>query len=451
MKSLMVLVVMFLALVDAGAKEVFTLKHIKNYLTKENPYIYKALAKQYVDEAKVAISYGAFDTKLSAEYDKKEYPVSTGEFGDITVSKPLQNGVEILAGYRKAIGTQEYNNIKTGYDGEFRVGLKVPLNAVTQGINQRKFTLDSARLNATKSRFDSKNNLRNIYAHIALTYHKLLYYNQLYTLEQKLLQKALKRDDFIQKRVSSGDMPQLALLESKQLIIARKQRVQATKSYRYEALQSLLKYLNLSQEKFESLYQLPTMQQLKKSAILFQNALSQALSSRADLKALEVQKMQLELDKEYNELSKYPKVDLFAYGVSDLEYGEGVKVGLSVDIPLERRSYKGKNLQLARQKEQLSKELEILKLELKTNLKNLLFALETITHNIQLSKQEIALAKELESAENKKYEVGSSNLFELNIREMATLRAQQKLLEYYLNALATQQEIYKEMGDFVAP
>ena len=52
--------------------------------------------------------------------------------------------------------------------------------------------------------------------------------------------------------------------------------------------------------------------------------------------------------------------------------------------------------------------------------------------------------------ENKKYEVGSSNLFQVNQREILTLEVKRKQLEYYLNALMIQQEIKRETGESIA-
>ena len=63
---------------NVEAKEIFTAEEIGRYLTKENPYVYSAVGQQYVDEARVQTAMGSFDTKLSSQYDKKEFPLSDG-------------------------------------------------------------------------------------------------------------------------------------------------------------------------------------------------------------------------------------------------------------------------------------------------------------------------------------------------------------------------------------
>ena len=131
-------------------------------------------------------------------------------------------------------------------------------------MSERKYGIDSAKINATKSTFDAQNNLRNLYAHVMNAYYQLLYYSELVKLEKRLYQKAKKRNGFITKKVDSGDLAPIELLESKQQIISREQRVLRTKRSYTQALQTFLKFMNIPQKKFDLKYQLPTLKMLKK-------------------------------------------------------------------------------------------------------------------------------------------------------------------------------------------
>ena len=433
----------------AFSKEIFTVEYIERYLTEKNPYIYSAIGQQYIDTARIQTAQGDLDTRLYGAYDKKEYPVSTGEFSDIFLSKPTESGTEFIAGYRKAEGIQEYNNIKTGNEGEFRVGVKVPVFSLLNEMSERKYKIDSAKINATKSTFYAQNNLRNLYAQIMLSYYELLYYHELVKLEKGLYAKAKKRNTFIEQKVKLGDLAPIELLESDQQIISREQRVIRTKRSYTQALQTFLKYMNIRQKEFDRKYALPTLKMLKKEKIIFENAMRKAIESRQDLKALEYQKTKLDLDTAYNNLEKYPKLNLFAYGVHDIEYGDGVKVGLQFEMPLERRKYQGKRAEIKRSVIQLEEEKNRLILELKANLSNLIYSLDAINQNIELGRKETKIVESLENMENKKYEVGSSDLFQVNQREILTLEVKRKQLEYYLNALMIEQEIKRETGELI--
>lgn len=433
---------------DAMAKEIFTLEAIESYLTQENPYVYSAIGQQYVDEARIGTAQGELDTILSSEYDKKEYPASQGEFADISLSKPTENGTEFILGYRRAQGVQEYNNIKTSTQGEHRIGVKVPVFALLKGMNKRKYSINSAEINANTSTFEAQNNLRNLYATIGNAYYQLLYFNELLKFEHQLLEKAQKRDQFIKNRVNSGDLPEMAMLESKQQIISREQRIVSTQNQHYTSLQSCLKYMNISKQQFDSSYTLPSLEHLKQEKLIPQEMIESALEKRPDLKALEYQKVKLDLDAKYNDLSAYPTVNLFAYGVHDLYYGEGTKVGMNLEIPLERRGYKGKKVEIQKGLDHIHERQNQLKLELKANVHQLINSLDSLKQNITLGEKEIAIVEELETIENKKYTIGSSNLFQLNQREIAVLEIHQKQLEYTINTLLIQQELQREMGEF---
>lgn len=448
--SLRYLIYVVILYQNAFGKEIFRVEDIEQYLSKDNPYVYTAVGQQYIDAAHVHTSKGVFDTTLSASYDNKEYPLSDGEFFDISLNKPTENGTEFIAGYRKAKGIQEYNNIKTGSQGELLLGVKVPVFSLLNNMNSRKHAVKSATINATKSRFEARNNMRNLYAHITTTYYQLLYFNELLKLDKRLLSKAKNRNHFIIKRVKTGDLPEVAILESKQQIIARQQRVLETQSSYYKALQIFLKYINLNEKKFDKRYILPSIKKLKAEKIVLGEVITQALKNRPDLKALQYKKKKLDLDAQYNALSKYPRLNLFAYGVDDVKYGKGVKVGLEFNIPLQRRGYEGKKLELQKGLTQIKEEQNKLKVELKTNLNQLTYALDIVNQNIQLGKKEIGIAQKLEDVENKKYKIGSSDLFQVNQREMAALEVNKKQLEYYINALLIQQEIKKEIGKFSA-
>jgi hypothetical protein len=159
--------------------------------------------------------------------------------------------------------------------------------------------------------------------------------------------------------------------------------------------------------------------------------------------------MKLKLESDYNNLSKYPELSVSAYGVHDVRYGSGTKVGFNFDFPLERRGYEGKKVEIKRGMLQLEEEQSRIKLELKTNLTNLLYSLEVLNKNIKNVQEEIGLVEELEAVENKKYRLGSSTLFNVNLREIYTLQVKQKQLEYYLNTLLIQQDVKREMGELL--
>ena len=432
------------------ATELFTKDKIATYLTEENPFVYSAVGKKYIYKEKEKYYLGDFDTKLSAAYDKKNYPKSDAEFFDMTLQKPLENGVEFIAGYRDAQGTQEYNNIKTSEDGEIRAGIKVPLFSVIHDISTRKLNLNSAALDSIKFDFDAQDNLRLLHFKILSDYNKLLYSKAVLALEQELLLTAQKREEIIKQKVKVGALPDIALLEASQQTINRKQRLITEENDFSNILESFLQYLNLSKEVFEKHYTLPPLDiipQGKETSWNLERSVQSAMQNRPDLKMFDYEVKKMNVHDQHTKLLNYPNLNVSLYGVHDLQYENGFKVALDMDFPLERRKYEGKHAEIRKTIKNIeyTKEKEVI--NIKTNLTNIINSLDSLALNIASSKDEVALVKKLEEAENKKYALGLSDLFMVNQRELYTLEIKKKLLKYNLEYLLLEQDAHKEMGE----
>jgi len=446
MRNFLSITIVGLMLSHTHAKELFNQDDIIQYLGEENPFVYDTLGQKYVYEAKETYALGAFDTKISTKYDTKKYPVSEGDFFDTAIEKPMKNGLDLVARYRKAEGVQEYNNIKTGKQGEFQLGVKVPLREFIKGINSRKLNLQTASLDRIKFNFEAKNNLRFLYRDILSSYYKLLYYKALWELEKRLLSKGQDREYFIQRSVKEGALAEVSILEMEQQLINRQQRLlSATNDYE-NALENFLKYLSFSKELFTAQYQLMNILELPYAHTTIAYAIDYALMNRPDLQVLEYEKDRLALEMKQAQLLKYPKVDVGLYGVHDIQYDSGFKVALDMDFPIEQRRYKGKYRELQKKIDNIENKKEKSIIKLKTNLKNIINSLQIVQKNMENSKNEVSLVNQLEEAENKKYKLGKSNLFMVNQREVTTLEVKKKLLKYHLHALILAQEARNEMG-----
>lgn len=428
------------------AKELFTQDKILEYLTEENPFVYDAVGQKYIYEAKEEYALGEFDTKISGKFDNKKYPVSEGDFLDVKAEKPLENGVELVAGYRQAEGVQEYNNIKTSPEGEFRVGVKMPIFELLQGMNLRKFNKQSASLNTIQFNAQSKDNLRILYFTILSLYNNFLYYKAILELEQQLYNKAKERKLFVEKKVKVGTLAKVALLEMEQQIINRQQRILLAENHYTKNLENFVQYLNVSKDDFLNKYTFMDILALEKRYIKLEQAIEIALANRSDLEVLSYEKKKLGLAQKQAKLLQYPKVDVGVYGVYDLKYNDGVKVMFDMQFPLEQRKYKGKYNEIQRSIDNIENKKAKKIISIKTKLTNIINSLNIIKTNIQNVHSEIDLVEKLEEVESRKYKLGASNLFMLNQREIYTLEIKKKFLKYTLEYLLLAQEAQTEMG-----
>lgn len=441
------LILMGASVVSLFAQEALKRELLYRFMDENNPYVYTILADQRIQEKKVIYAQGAFDTKLGTKYDEKQYPLSESRLSDVYVEKPLESGLELLGGYRKAYGIQEYNNIKTGDEGEMRLGVKVPLVPLLQGANQHQVNLKVARLDSYQAASSVRKNLRELYFTVIGSYYQLLFRHELLLLETELLNNAQERYSYIEKRVNLGDTAPIILTEARQLINEREQRMAESKNHFNNARQKIASYINVPEVFLEKDYTLPPLPEPSIDLVEVPEALRKVVENRPELRILELENRKLTEERALAEVMRYPEIDVSLYGVHDRKYNDGFKVSLEMAFPIERRKYEGKSSELQIKKEKNANEMKKSLLEAERIITTAVNNVNTMKENFRNVLDEISLVEQVEKAEKRKFELGQSELFVLNQRELRTLQVKQKKYEYQLRLLLSRLEIEKETGE----
>ncbi len=413
------------------SKELFLEHTILKYFDKNNPYYSSAIAKEMIRKSEELFYEGAFDTQLNLKYDKKKYPVTEGTYQEANIIKPLAGGVDLHLSYRNAQGTQEYNNIKTGRDGEVLAGIRIPIiSAITQ-LSKRDVNKQSSQLRTKIQHQESRNNLLGLYYNISALYYRLLLQKELVTTEEELLHKANKNKLFIEKEIKLGKLPQIAHLDIQNQILVREQRLLLAKNLLLNTKNLFVRYLGISVKDFNKKYSLPRLKRKDTTLASVDRALSIAISNKPELSKIDLEGEKISLDSDYNELEAYPKINVGLYGAYDPLFNEGYKVAVNFSFPLERNAYKGRKEALQKEKLLLNDNKRKIIFDMRANITNILQKIEAKQQSIILARKEIKIAKRLNEVEIKKYKEGLSNLMFLNQREITVLHAQQKLMNAY--------------------
>lgn len=442
------LIALILTALPLAATEPLSEQALASHLTEANPFYYTAVGRRYLAETRRHLRLGAFDAVLTARYDDKRYPASEGKLIDVSASKPLGNGIEFLVGYRRAEGVQEYNNIKTGDDGEVLAGVKVPVFSALHAISERQYALENAELDAEAAAFETRDTLRLLQATTRRAYYTVLYQKALLELEATLLATAQTRYGYIEKRTALGDLPEVARMEARRQVIDREQRRRNADNAFRRALALLLKLLDLSGSTFEARYHLPPLPAPRPETRSMAELVDLALAQRADLQVLRVEKRRRTLDARRNAPERYPKLDVALYGVHDFKYDEGFKVSVSMQFPVERRYYEGKQAEILQSLHNLDAARDKTESTLRADLARALQQLETLEANAASVDEELTLLRQLEAAEIKKYRLGAGDLFRVNQRELQTLLGRQKALGYRLQHWLTRQDLDETLGEY---
>jgi len=429
------------------ATQEFSIEVMKQYLNEKNPYISSELIKKRVSQEQLNYVKGSYDTALEAKYEEKDYPLSDGTYYGASLIKPTESGIDFSAGYRYAKGTQEYNNIKTGENGEFLIGATIPLVSVLNKIDQRRLRLALAQTDVKNTDFAFKERMRQFNFTLMSQYYSLLHDKERLGITKNLLEKARLRERQIKQSVSSGNLPQTTLIEAKQQIISRKQALLSAQNSYENTLINFLKYLNLTPEAFHAQYHLGDLNTPKQTRFDFDVALEKALQNRPDLQILALEIEKLLIENRSNERLQYPKFDVGLYGVYDVDDESGFKVALNMRFPLAQTQYRSKNAQIKESMQRIRAEQEVQLLELKADLKSLITSLHTVIQNLNAAKEEQKLLLKLEAFEQRKYTLGSSSLFLLNQREMQTMEAKMRVLTYKLQYQLLYHAYYRSINE----
>ena len=438
--------ILLLLISPLAAKKIFHKDNILKYFNKDNPYFYNIVGQIYVREAEENFALGALDTQINTKYDNKKYPITDGTYQYADITKPLMNGIEFSLAYRNAQGTQEYNNIKTGKNGEMLAGIKIPVFSLVNNISKSMVDIGQSKLNTQYDKETSRVNINTLYLNIFKAYYQILLYKEIYRTEKELLDKAKKNKRFISRHIQVGKLPTIALAEVESLEIQRTQRFLYAKNEYENAKNTFLQYLGISKNVFDKKFRLPSLSYKLPYVPSTNLALETALNNRSELKQIHYLKKKNTLNKEFNILEKYPKLNIGIYGSHDFQYNEGYKVTFDLSMPIERRRYQGRDEALQKQALLLDSKKSTLVREIKTQIDNTLQKMRMIKETISLSKKEISLAKKVENAENKKFKEGVTTLIFVNQREMSTLYSKQKLLKYYYELLILGISLDYQMG-----
>jgi outer membrane protein TolC len=429
-----------------GYAQVLDEEILLEYLNESNPNIYALVGKNYVESEKVTYALGAFDISTDAKYENKEYPNSKADYKDIYLSKTFENALEVRAGYRDAYGTQEYNNIKTGDDGEFVASVKIPLLELAKSVNAKEYDLKKARYNLKQTELGSVKSVNDFKLITLQKYYETLYLDEVVELYREILQNAKKREEFVEQKIEQGALGRVEALEAKEQTLSYKQNFQSAKNSLNIAVEELCFYMHLPSEEFHQKYELPRLKNSLTQEHDLESSIQEALQKRAEIEAIRNSHKILNLDQKYFSLLAYPKTNLTMYGIYDPIYKEGYKVTLTFDFALEQTKYEAKQKETLESLKYASELMQNKQNSIETKIRTLLLEAKTLSENLKNSQEQLKILQELESVEAKRYEMGLGNLFMVNQRELKTLEIKIKILALKLKSISIEKAIQREKG-----
>ena len=384
------------------------------------PLISASELKAQAAEGEVTAAQGSFDHKIKFKGEFWRQSPYNNEYYETFIERQTSlGGAKILAGHRQGAGNFNYYDLKkqTSPAGQIFAGITLPV--------LRNFQTDEYRTSLKISKLEKEKADQELILKKLISVHKglSLYYKwilQCKKLEitRHLLDLAKKRQDMIEKKFKSGDTERLKVTDNRRQINKRESEfIKAELEERMYATQLslFLRDKNGNPQVPAPMTDAQSILERKYSSPKVSETLPQTKILSADLA---INRAQYDL----SDQSKLPGLSVDVLGGRELSqrpnYGEHIlQVGINFDFPLENRKGEGKTVAYHYKRLAVEKELLYMRQELEQQAKFSELASENAISRFQTTNSEYENTASVAKGELRKWELGASDLFVVNLRE----------------------------------
>lgn len=436
-----------LAFASEGRQRPLEFHEVLESVQAHDPRIREAVERLRAAESKTTAARGAFDPRLEGAGK-----IMTGSYydlrsADVELRQPTTVwGSEVYVGYRVGLGVNErwptYRDNQTLSGGEVRAGIEVPiwrggLIDPDRAERSRAIRLEEAAgegLAVTKLDLELA---------AARAYWNWVGAGQNREVAKSLLDLAEQRDRQLRRRLEAGSIPEFDVLDNERILLERKAFLISANRAFEKATFALSLFMRDSQgapidaaaERVPDRIALAPI-----DGLAVDRAIQQVLQchpelakARAELAAAEVdQKLaRNEVAPELEAIFEYSR-DLGELTNTDLDFtlpGNVFEVGVKLSMPLAFRKERGRagaaRAALAEKQAQLHFAAD----RLRARTRDAASAVEAAQARASLTEEVVDTAAELAEGERRRFEVGSSNLVFVNLREQQAAMARIRYTE----------------------
>lgn len=422
----------------------FTYNEYLGYVKKYHPLVKQANLKLNEAQALLMQARGAFDPKLEAEYNEKQYQdknyysIFNGSF-----KIPTWYGIEIKAAFdnNEGIYVNPQNTLPNA--GLTSLGISVPIG---QGlfINQRMADLKNAKLQQKLNEAERNIAVIDILYKASIAYFEWKKNYSEVVLYQDYLKNATIRYKGVLKLIEQGDKPAIDSVEAGITVKSRRLNLENSKLKLQKSRLELSNYLwlenNIPIELDENLFPETTLSMTIKNTLEINNLLDfninnhpkiNALSTKVDMlkteQRLSANMLLPKLDLSYNYLSEPSAIDNYRF--------EDYKIGVNFSFPIFLRKERAK-LKLTKLKVQDTEfSLASERVNIKNKIESQQIEVASLEKQIKINEGLIENYNAMLSGEERLFLLGESSLFLINSRENSLVTSQ-------INALKLENEFY---------
>lgn len=410
-----------------------------------HPMIAAAYQARTIAAGDVMQAEGGFDLKLKAETLNQPLGFYETYRHAVGAEQPLLSGGTVFGGYRNGRGSFEpwYQERSTNHAGEFKAGAVLPL-LQNRAIDERRTDLWTSQWAQQAAEPGIQVELIEFVRQASFAYWDWVAAGRQLQVAQHLLSIAEARQTALKKQVDRGDKPDIDLTDNQRLIVSRQAKlIEAERKVQLSAIKLSLYYRDPNGSPLIAPANL--LPDFPPPTPLHADQLDQdiqtALGQRPETRFLDFIRQELEVELAQAENLELPQLDALVTGSQDIGEATSKKrdksefemeAGLQASVPLQRRKARGKQLALEGKLSQLSSKRQFATEKIGTEVRAAHTAVQAAFRRYSKAHEATLLAEKMEVAEERRFELGETDLLSVNLREQQTADAASTEIETLL-------------------
>lgn len=414
------------------------LEDILDSVKRHYPPLLAALQDQDVANAETLQAEGRFDVIVRGRWDSDSLGYYSNRRWDFSFEQPTTTlGLSFFGGHRLGDGSYApYDGkFETRSGGEWRTGVRLPLFR-DRAIDSRRAELSKARMGQQITRLSIDQQKLAVNLAATRRYWDWVAAGRRSELAQAVLRIATNRQTFLDDSVKGGLLPAIDAADNRRAVLQRQGQVmEAERLLQQNAIELSLFYRDgeggIQRPKPQQLPQtFPDAQELPQAQI--EEDTQNALRRRPELPRLEAQRDQVSVDAQLARNQQLPALDVIAGFTSESGSGlvrrgpQELKAGVSFELPWQRRSAVGRVRAADARVTQIRHREQFARDQVVADVQDAGSAVQTSYERLKTARAEVSVSRQLEDAERTRFELGEGTLFQLNLRELATVESVQR-------------------------
>lgn len=386
---------------------------------------------------KEVAAWGEFDLKLKAESVSAPTGYYQNYRNQVKVEQGLFPGGNLFGQYRIGEGDFPtwYGERETNEGGEFKVGLITPLLR-DRSIDQRRADIYQATLRRQQVDPMVRGQLLEFNYMAADAFWSWVAAGLGVEAQEDLLRVTVERNKVYEERVKAKDLAEIELVQNRRLIASREAKlIEAQRKLQQSAIKLSL---FLRDENGDPV--LPRNEQLperfpepsKPDTGMLSDAIARALNDRPELRELDVQREQADVDMAVGQNLRMPSLNAVVEASKDVGARSSSKgdkspfemeAGLVFDVPIQRRKAEGKIREAEAKIAQIAAKRKFTENKVVVQVQDAMSAMATAYDRLSRARDNHVLAQQLEKAERDRFEAQDSDLLRVALQESAEIEA----------------------------